>query len=141
MSTNSYILIEKEDKKIEGIYCHYDGYLSYNGKMLKEHYNSEEKAQALVNLGGISSFHPLLAPECEDKHTWDDPAENVTIAYHRDRGEKLKILEANSIAVFFFKYSYQEYHYLWRDGQWWYSTSRNKTIFSPLSEVNFAEEE
>ena len=37
MSTNSFIAY-KENNKITGIYCHWDGYLEYNGDMLKTLY-------------------------------------------------------------------------------------------------------
>ena len=53
MSTNAFIGI-RENNSITYIYNHSDGYLEYLGKMLIEHYNSEEKAKALVALGDVS---------------------------------------------------------------------------------------
>ena len=38
-----------------GVYCHSDGYISYNGEMLKKHFNTYEKALNLI-LGGDVSF-------------------------------------------------------------------------------------
>ena len=49
MSTRSYICIENENKSISGIYCHSDGYLTYNGAMLLDHYSDREKVKELIN--------------------------------------------------------------------------------------------
>lgn len=46
MSTRSYICIENEDKSISGIYCHSDGYLTYNGAMLLDHYSDRKKLKS-----------------------------------------------------------------------------------------------
>ena len=34
MSTRSNIAIKRKNGTVESIYCHWDGYLSYNGKIL-----------------------------------------------------------------------------------------------------------
>lgn len=85
MSTRSAIIIENTDGTAEGIYCHSDGYPSYNGKMLMEHYKDEAKIRALIALGDISS----LDAEIGEKHGFDyaDRPKGQTTAYHRDRGE------------------------------------------------------
>jgi len=46
MATRSLIARLVEDNRYDVIYCHYDGYPEYNGKILKTHYN------------GINSKHP-----------------------------------------------------------------------------------
>ena len=61
MSTNAFIGI-RENGSITYIYNHSDGYLEYLGKMLIEHYNSEEKAKALVALGDVSILKEKLEP-------------------------------------------------------------------------------
>ena len=43
MSTRSNIAIQRRNKQVEVIYCHCNGYLSYNGKMLLEHYTDLDK--------------------------------------------------------------------------------------------------
>ena len=40
MGTRSSIAIKTEDG-IKAIYCHWDGYVDHNGKILKEFYNTE----------------------------------------------------------------------------------------------------
>lgn len=54
MSTRSFICVEQDDGSYKGVYCHSDGYLTYNGAMLLDHYNSREKADALIALGDLS---------------------------------------------------------------------------------------
>ena len=34
MATRSTIAMKTEDGKVRAIYCHWDGYIAYNGKML-----------------------------------------------------------------------------------------------------------
>ena len=41
--------------KYVGVYCHNDGYIEYNGAMLKEHFNTYEKVKNLI-VGGDISF-------------------------------------------------------------------------------------
>ena len=41
--------------KYIGVYCHSDGYPSWNGRVLKENYNTYDKAKSLI-LGGDISF-------------------------------------------------------------------------------------
>lgn len=38
MGTRSAIVLKREDGKYQGIYCHWDGYPSNNGKILFENY-------------------------------------------------------------------------------------------------------
>lgn len=55
MSTRSLIGLVKGNK-VEFIYCHNDGYVEYNGVMLKIYYQSEDKVQALIDMCDISSL-------------------------------------------------------------------------------------
>ena len=86
MATNAFIGF-RENNSITYIYNHSDGYLEYLGKMLIKHYNSEEKAKALVNLGDVSVVKEKLAPEEGTTHTFDNRQEGVLVFYNRDRGE------------------------------------------------------
>lgn len=54
MSTNSTIAVQHLDGTVSTVYCHWDGYLSYNGRLLIDHYNSLEMAEGLVDKGNIS---------------------------------------------------------------------------------------
>ncbi len=89
MSTRSYICIENEDKTISGVYCHSDGYLTYNGAMLLDHYSDRDKVKELVSLGDLSTLLPKLHPDKDKPHSFDyeERQEDVCVFYGRDRGE------------------------------------------------------
>ena len=88
MSTRSYITMKTGDDTYRGVYCHYDGYLEYNGRLLLEHYNTQERVEKLLSLGCISSLKEKLEPEAGSRHCFDTPDKDVTVFYGKDRGEK-----------------------------------------------------
>jgi len=85
MGTRSYIAVANPKGGYSAIYCHWDGYPDYMGAMLRDNYSSKGKSRALIRLGDCSSIKPNLA--AVGLHNFDNPAENVTLAYGRDRGE------------------------------------------------------
>ena len=117
MGTRSDIIVEKEDGKFYKIYCHWDGYLSYNGKLLLNYYNTQERANFLVDNGDISSLKKTT--DCPLGHTFDTPATNCTVFYGRDRGEtdaKASVYESRSDAI----EHQHDYTYLFTSGTWWH---------------------
>src|SRR5574344_1539635 len=89
MSTRSLICMQKDDDNYEAIYCHSDGYLTYNGAMLLDHYNDKETLQRLLNLGNISSLQEKIDPDPTKPHSFDysQRQDDVVVAYGRDRGD------------------------------------------------------
>jgi hypothetical protein len=88
MATRSLIGKLNSDKTtVDYIYCHWDGHIDNNGRILHEHYNTLEKVDALLALGDLSS----LGNEIGEKHDFDfhlsKPGEDWCTAYGRDRGE------------------------------------------------------
>lgn len=83
MGTRSRIAIRNDDGSFESIYCHWDGYPSHNGKILRDHYADPAKVRALIALGDLSS----LRAEIGEKHDFDSKAGEACTAYGRDRGE------------------------------------------------------
>ena len=86
MATRSIIGIVNEDKSITGIYCHYDGYLENNGKLLLNHYNNVGIINELMDLGDLSYLDKKLYSD-NNSHTFKNPQPGVCVAYGRDRGE------------------------------------------------------
>ena len=92
MATRSTIAMKTPEGKIRAIYCHWDGYVGYNGKMLMGEYTDSAKVKQLIDLGDLS----YLRKEIGDKHPFDrnhdEPElamyEDWCMAYHRDRGEE-----------------------------------------------------
>jgi hypothetical protein len=56
MSTRSDIIVHCNDGHFRRVYCHWDGYPSHNGKILRNSYNDRGLATNLVALGDISSL-------------------------------------------------------------------------------------
>lgn len=140
MSTRSYIGTARKDGKIDRlIYCHYDGYPSHHLPILQGYYNSLDLADALIDLGGISSLGTTINPSPlvkeygfdyetnpafralpeEEKRLliiMDRDSEEYTRAYHRDRGEALEIFEHPTVNDI--QDSWADYFYLFIDGTW-----------------------
>ena len=138
MGTRSRIGVMHGDK-CKSVYCHWDGYLSHNGKILQEHYDSS-KANHLVALGDLSS----LQAEIGEKHAFskqDVPGietrvhnENWCTFYGRDRKEQnTEFKVAHTFAEFLEQCDNcgAEYYYIIKDGVWYVGTTYDN--MHPLS--------
>ena len=117
MATRSRIAIENTDGTVTSIYCHWDGYPEGLGDTLLGHYTDPEKVKALIALGSISYVSPELAPEPGVEHTFMNPVQGVTVAYHRDRDEPFE-QEQHANAEEFFNGDIEEFGYLFQNGEW-----------------------
>ena len=115
MGTRSRIGITLKDQKtIASVYCHYDGYPSFNGKMLKQHFNTESKVRELIDGGDISSLWTNAG--------WNNETLPETgPLYYSSRGEDCPP-ETNKDAIEFLvnarDNSDAEYCYIFKDGEW-----------------------
>ena len=134
MSTRSYIAMKTGEDTYKGVYCHYDGYLDYNGVMLLEHYNSKERVEELLSYGNISSLREKITPEKGSTHSFDNPDKDVTIFYGRDRGEEGQEAFTCTEEELKDPTSWIEYIYVFDNGKWYYSviTRIGFTAFMPL---------
>ncbi len=127
MATRSTIAMEFADGTVEQIYCHWDGYLSNNGRILQEHYKDPFKVQQLIDGGAVSSLrpnigtkHPFSQFECKDGEYDEKLYEDMTTFYARDRGEDLVKHKFKSFADYKRKAQSEEYNYILRsDGRWY----------------------
>lgn len=126
MSTRSRIAIEKEDGKVESIYCHFDGYPEHHGVILRDHYKDSDKTQKLIDLGSISILAPIVdAPE---GHTFKNQVKDVVVAYGRDRGEENVAKKLHDSKEDFFNGDIEEYGYiLTKEGDWEIKSTYNRT--------------
>jgi hypothetical protein len=110
----------EKDGSLRSIYCHWDGYLAYNGVILATSYDTEEKVRELISLGGISSLNETL-----DK----------TISYHNWRGEEIVIETHKDINELFYHFtnSWEEYLYVFKDNKWYYA--ENFTYYGEKPEL------
>lgn len=100
MSTRSHIGYV-ENNKVRVVYCHYDGYVSYNGVMLYENYKTLDKVKKLVEGGAFSS----LVKNVEDINYYGDES---YIQYDSIK-EYLKDLQDDPFI---------EYNYLFINNKW-----------------------
>ena len=124
MGTRSTIALEFADGTVQQVYCHWDGYLSHNGKILQEHYSNPFKLKQLIQLGALSS----LSTEIGEKHAFDNPGqygspeydayrkqtEHMCLFYARDRGEDLHISKFKDYADYRKNAQFEEYNYILR---------------------------
>jgi hypothetical protein len=115
MATRSNIAMKTAEGKIVSVYCHWDGYVANNGRILLENYTDIDKIEALVALGSISSLGTAIG----DKQDFDDRStqkDEWTLFYSRDRGEQLSIQEYDDIPSWI--NDMEEYAYLWNGQEW-----------------------
>jgi hypothetical protein len=144
MGTRSTIALEFADGSVGQVYCHWDGYLDHNGRILNDHYSDPIKLRNLIDLGDLSS----LGPEIGDKHEFDCPYKygtpeakawheqnhKVCTFYGRDRGETdTQVRMFKDYMDYHKNADSQEYNYiLRRDGIWYVKSSH---FSGPLSQA------
>ena len=152
MGTRSRIAV-MHGEVCKSVYCHWDGYLEHNGKILQEYYDSA-KANNLVALGDVSS----LGPKIGDAHPFskfeidnESPdfaklmatheqaqAEGWTTFYGRDRSEEDTEFKSDlTFADFLARVDGcgAEYYYIMRDGVWYTGCPDNGSKLVPLVEA------
>jgi len=125
MSTRSTIAKVQEDgQTIRSIYCHFDGYPDYVGKVLQEHYTDMNKIDQLLALGDLSVLDKEIGEaQPPDAFTDFTRKEGYCLAYGRDRGETeidALVHGTQNEWLGFRKGNWCEYGYLW-DGSTWHT--------------------
>ena len=118
MGTRSRIGMKQEDGSVKSIYCHWYGYPDGVGKELIVNYQDPEKVKKLISLGDISSLNARVEPDPEEEHSFDDPKKDITVAYHRDRGEEYTEPRVDQTIFAYSKSDLEAYGYLYSDGVW-----------------------
>ena len=104
MATRSTIALEYADGTVGQIYCHWDGYLDHNGRILLEHYTDPFKVRELLD-GGDTSTLSETVEGCE---------------FYSKRGEDCPQRMYKDYAEFRREAQSEEYNYiLRRDGKWY----------------------
>lgn len=141
MSTRSTVAVEHVDGTVSQVYCHYDGYVSHNGQILVDHYDTQEKAEQLVFLGEMSSLRPKCIPDPAKTHSSINPQDDVTTYYSRDRGEPFHPPSLfTSIDHYKKNLQGEEYDYLFTEGQWEVSNGRGYELVAQALEVAMLKE-
>ena len=144
MATRSNIFVKLTDNTYGRIYCHWDGYPTHNGKILQKFYKTHSKCKSLVKLGNISSLRRKLRPTKGIIHTYENPQEDVVVAYGRDRGEKgqkMRIVAATTPEEVRHAMKMDgdnwdiEYFYVFDGSEWFVFADPNHAEVFKLSEV------
>jgi|TARA_B110000503_G_scaffold129661_1_gene202115 hypothetical protein len=146
MGTRSRIGVMHGDV-VKSVYCHWDGYLACNGRILLEHYDST-KANELISLGNISALRPNIGEkhafsqfelDAKQRDTYNTMYGEMTTFYGRDRGETD---QAWQVAHTFVEFMDQvnscdaEYYYIMKDGEWFAgATSKPDGLSEPLNSL------
>jgi hypothetical protein len=104
MGTRSRVAVMHGDV-CKSVYCHYDGYLDYTGRILQEHYDST-RANDLVSRGDNSGVKETIAE----------------MNFYSERGETdVDWQVAHSFREFLDQVQacFAEYYYVMRDGEWY----------------------
>jgi hypothetical protein len=104
MGTRSRVAVMHGDV-CKSVYCHYDGYLDYTGRILQEHYDSA-RANDLVSRGDNSGVKETVAE----------------MNFYSERGEEdVDWQVAHSFEEFLEQVErcFAEYYYVMRDGVWY----------------------
>ena len=137
MGTRSTIALEFADGTVQQVYCHWDGYLEHNGKMLLEHYSNPFVLRDLIDLGGLSSLRSTIGTKHKfssfelatkiEQRIHEETTKDMCTFYTRDRGEKLIVHKFNDFQDYLAHHQYEEYEYILRkDGNWYVKQHDNE---------------
>jgi hypothetical protein len=124
MATRSTIALEYADGTVHQVYCHWDGYLEHNGKMLLEHYSNPFILRDLIDLGGLSSLRATIGTKHafsqfdlpkEDVEAFVNLTRDMCTFYARDRGERLVINKFKDYEHYLIRGQWEEYDYILRN--------------------------
>ena len=140
MATRSTIALEFADGTVQQVYCHWDGYLENNGKILAEHWSDPFKLRELIDLGDMSSLGERIGTQ----HAFDKAPQGECTFYLRDRKESgCGAKKFKDYLDYAENHQYEEYEYILRacgDKAVWFVSDHSKD-FVPLAEAFEAEKE
>jgi len=147
MGTRSRIGYELPDHSVVSVYCHYDGYVEHNGKILVEHYQNRDDVIELIDGGSMSSLRTRGTWD-ESSPLRDEKGEYINDAagylkykndrepqplYHTERGEQLEVDHTDFDMFVSGKMGGEEYAYLFDlNGNW----KAYKIGWGPVERVN-----
>ena len=118
MSTNSTITLMHDENNLESIYCHWDGYLEWNGQLLYTFYNTAEKVQELMEHGNLSALRMNIGEQIDGRDLSQPYMKNFQcVFYGRDFGDESeqcrKLESISEIDEMEFNYLFNEKDNTW----------------------------
>jgi hypothetical protein len=111
MATRCRAGLELSDGSVLSIYSHWDGYPEFSGRILKTHYNTQEKVSSLIDGGDVSC---LWTDKNWNGNEWTD-CKYKALTY-AERGEDCPPRLDPSVDMYL-EYG-EEYAYLFKNGEW-----------------------
>jgi len=121
MATRARIGIQLKNNSIVSVYCHWDGYPEFNGRILRDHYDTVEKVRDLIDGGNISALHTNAG--------WsNETLPEVGPLYYTSRGESIEDNAPRYDDIFDFlkKENNEEYAYIFSVNNKWVCTKMNQ---------------
>jgi len=122
MATRARIGIQLKNNSIVSVYCHWDGYPEFNGRILRDHYDTVEKVRDLIDGGNISALHTNAG--------WsNETLPEVGPLYYTSRGESIEDNAPrydDDIFDFLKKENNEEYAYIFSVNNKWVCTKMNQ---------------
>ena len=124
----------------KSVYCHWDGYLAFNGRLLQANYDSS-KANQLVALGDLSSLRANIGEKhafskfelpAEEQDAFELATEDMCTFYGRDRGETGTEYKVDHTFEQFLDRTEgcgAEYYYVMENGQWYCGSMHENSPF------------
>lgn len=127
MATRSTIALEFADGTVGQVYCHFDGYLSNNGRILEQHYRDPFKLRDIMDRGSMSQLGNTVT-DCE---------------FYNDEGDRTSWF--GNLQEYLYQAQMEEYNYILRqvNGQpvWFVSYFESDDQFIPLDKAFVIESE
>ena len=133
MSTRSYIGIREKDGTSNLVYCHWDGYIGWNGNILYNHYKTEDKVRKLLSMGDMSCLGEEIGGN--DPIDEDDNGK-YCIFYHRDKKKpsippvNLPEMSDKSLINWLLNNTWGEYIYIFdvATQKWYVNNAKNNAM-------------
>ena len=144
--TNADVTIGWEDKDVAtatvskdgtytGITCDYDGYPTFMGTMLVDHYSDKKKVKTLLSLGDLSELERRIAPDPRQKHTFLVRQNFSCVFYGREKGDYTRMAR-----TFKREDLKDTYVYIFKDGEWYMPQGeKDKKVVEVLDEIYLKE--
>lgn len=112
MATRARIGIQNDDGTIRSVYHHWDGYPEWLGKALRQHFNTVDKVNTLIDGGDMSSCYTNLGFNNESRDTTGP-------LYYSERGETTPARVTDSFDDYIrYNNALEEFYYLFVNNEW-----------------------
>ena len=138
------IIAKLDDKGIKAIYNHSDGYLEHAGRILNEHYNTEEKVDELLSYGDVSIIRENIGVKLDFNDVMAFVKNKQCKFYMRDRGEKYKHatqLKDEKELIEFSNNCDVDFIYMFAYGYWYVYDIHNGEAYNEINKFKELEDE